>query len=261
MTWRNPQYSFVHAARTAGAAAISTVPGVAAGFPVDNLIDDRAGSLFKFTSSGADSKIIVNRGAGSLDPIDRLLIPAGHNITGTINLLADDSAGFPDPTTLLSGEAVATGLIDETFALNSQQFVKINFNADGQWQIPQLILTEKRTTDRGPDPLPGWSDQLIDNTLLFPKSSGVVAALELGVDRRRIEYDYRVLETADELVFAELWTECATARPFFLDPAYDDEPPIWVRLVEPIERRLDTIAPQSDARAYFRRLVMLEHLA
>lgn len=261
MAWRNPQYNFVHAVRTAGAASITPTPAAAAGFPVDNLIDDRAGSLFKFTSSGAGSTLVIDRGAGSLDAIDRLLIPAGHNITGTIDLEADDNAGFTSPTALLTNEAVATGLIDETFASNTERYLKITFDATGTWEITQLIFTEKRTTTRGPNPLPGWPDQLIDNTLLFPKASGVVAALELGADRRRIQYDYRVLESADELVFSDLWTECATARPFFLDPAYDDETPIWVRLVEPIERRLDTVAPQSDSRKYFRRLIMLEHLA
>lgn len=269
MAWRNPQYSFLHAARTAGVSALSSNNTIAAAFPLDNLIDDRAGSLTKADASAADHYLQLDRGAGGLEELAHLFIPAGHNLNGIdIRVQTATDAAMTVPTAILATvDPATTGLIDlamtgGTEAQRRRRYVRLDFPNDNfTFELPQLVYSRERTTTRGPNPLPGWSDRLVDNTLLFPKSSGVVAALELGADRRRIEYEYRFLETADELVFSDLWTECATARPFFLDPAYDDEAAIWVRLVEPIDRRLDTIAPKSDARAYRRRLIMLEHLA
>ncbi len=261
MAWRAPRYNSLHAGRDAGAAAIAVSPAAATGFPVDNLIDDRAGSLFKFTSSGANSTIDIDRGAAGLEAVDRLIIPAGHNFTGTYDLEADDNAGFSSPTTLVSAATwTANGAQhDISFGANTEQFLRIKWLATAQWEVPQIVWTRVRTLVVGPNSI--YGDQLEDNTIHFVKLSGAIASLQLGVDRRRFQYEYRFIEAADEAVFAAIWNQTKTVNPFWLDPAFDDEAVIWMKFEGPIERVTDTEAPLNTGRVYRRSLSMLEHVS
>ncbi len=261
MAWRAPRYNVLHAGRDAGVAALAVSPAAATDFPVDNLIDDRAGSLFKFTSSGADSTIDIDRGAAGLEAVDRLIIPAGHNFTGTYDLEADDNSGFSSPTALVTAAtwAAAGAQHDISFTANTEQFLRIKWLATAQWEVPQIVWTRKRTPVVGPNSI--FLDRLEDSTLDFSKPSGVIASLQLGPDRRRFQYQYRFIESADELVFDAIWLDTKTLNPFWLDPAFDDEPVIWVKFTEPIDRQSDTEAPLNTGRVWQRALSMLQHIA
>jgi len=261
MSWRNPRYAYLHAARDAGADAITLSHTAGTTDYKDFLIDDRAGSLFKFAESSTGQTITIDRGSGSLDAIDRLIIPAGHNITGTIDLDADTTSGFTSATVLLSGESVSTALIDETFSSNSEQWLRLTFNGTGQWEIPELIFTSTKTTTRGPEQ--GWVDMIQHNTLHLPLESGVVASLARGLDRRRIEYVYRdVNDSGDLAVFAALLATCGTSRPFILDPAFDTETPLWMKLIEDSQQQQDPAVPAAtDSTKRRITLPMLEHIA
>ena len=115
MAWRNPRYAFQHAIRDSGVSSITVIPSADADYPVDYLIDDRAGSLFKFDSSSGSSLIRIDRGAGSLEAVDRIIIPAGHNLdTKDIIVEDDDNVNFNSPATLLASTTVSAGLNDET---------------------------------------------------------------------------------------------------------------------------------------------------
>jgi hypothetical protein len=262
MSWRNPRYCYLHAARDAGAAAISTNNTFHADFPKDFLIDDRAGSLCKMGTSEIDHYIQVDRGAGTLDAIDRLIIPVGHNLSGfTFDLYADDNAGMASPTTLINGASATAAMIDEDFASNQERYVRLVPVGTGQWAFPELMLTATETTTRGPEP--GWVDMLRHNTLDFEKESGSIASLSLGANRRFIEYVYRlVVVAADLTVFSELIAACGTSKPFYLDPCFDTEAAIWMKLTEDSRQQLDRASPASpDSARPEIRLSMLEHLA
>jgi hypothetical protein len=260
MTWRNPRYCYLHAARDAGAAAITdNSHGWLAANPKDFLIDDRAGALATFDSSETDHWIQVDRGAGSLDAIDRLLIPSGHNLAGT-TLTVKTGAADPPTTSRFSG-AVVAGLIDEDITTNSDRYVRLEITGTGAWAIPELVYTSTQVTTRGPEP--GWLDHLQHNTRHFEKDSGVIASLALGADRRRIEYVYRDVKlAADLLVFAELVATCGTSKPFYLDPCFDTETPVWMKLIEDSRQVQDPAIPAATNTTQRRiELSMLEHLA
>jgi hypothetical protein len=261
MTWRNPRYCYLHAARDAGAAAITdNSHGWLSTHPKDFLIDNRAGSLATFDSSESDHWIQIDRGAGSLHAINRLLIPSGHNLAGT-TLTVKTGAADPPTTTRLTSGAIVAGLISEGVTQNSDQYVRLEITGTGAWAIPELIYSYTETTDRGPEQ--GWVDMIRHNTLDYGLESGAVASLSLGADRRFIEYVYRDVKLAADLTaFADLITTCGTSRPFYLDPCFTTESPIWMKLTEDSRQMQDPELPAfTDSTQRQIRLSMLEHLA
>lgn len=263
MTWQGFKYNILHAARDAGAAAISdNSNGWLTANPKDFLIDDRAGSLATFDSSENDHYIQVDRGASGLEAITRLIIPSGHNLDGnTITLEADDDVAFGSATALLTTSAVAAGLIDKTFSSNTERYLRLSINGTGAWAIPQLIFTRTRTTDRGPER--GWPDYLAHNTQDYPMKSGVVASLSEGADRQVYELLYLNVDLAADLsVFADLIATCGRSRPFFVDKPFSGEDVIWMKLTQDSEQLQDPLVPAStDAPQKRIPLSMLEHLA
>ena len=231
MAWRNPRYAFQHAARDAGLSAITPTPVEDADFPADYLIDDRAGSLFKFDSSSASAKIEIDRGAGTLEAVDRILIPTGHNL-GTMDIIVedDDNSGFTSPATLLASTTVAAGWIDEAMTSGNQRYLRIRIIGTGTWEIPELIFTRTRTLTRGPEPR--WPDLKRSNTLTFEKESGAAALLSLGPDRRVFEFTYRNVDdgdaTLDLALLLALIDSVGTDRPFIVDPPFDTESALWM---------------------------------
>jgi hypothetical protein len=269
MPYRNPIYAFLHAARDAGAAAISTnnafAPNAAA-----FLVDDQAGALGTFTDPETNHQIDLNRGAAGLEELTSLIIPEGHNLNGSnIRVQTDDNPGFSSPTVIKASTAISSaqqiiaGLTIGGETARRYQYVRLDFPSSGSInpELPELIYTAQRTTSRGLEP--GWLDMLAHNTLEFPKESGAEAALALGPDRRILEYRYRdVIEAADFALFDELLAECGTARPFWLWPPWTEEAPLWVRLAANVRQQQDPSVPAATISP--RRQIDLsarEHLA
>lgn len=265
MTWRNFQYAFLHAARDAGASAITdNSHGWLTANPKDFLIDDRAGSLATFDSSESDHWIQVNRGSAGLEAIDRLIVPAGHNFAGAdVRVRSSSVSDFSSDISTHLNTAAAAGLFDPTWSISTtKQYLRMDWPSDsGAWAIPQLIYTRTRTTTRGPEQ--GWGDMLLHNTLDFQKESGSIASLSLGADRRLFELVYRdVVLAADLLVFSDLLETCGTSKPFYLDPAFDTEAAIWVKLTQDSRQVQDPAIPAATDSTQRRiELSMLEHLA
>ena len=271
MTWQGFQYAFLHAARDAGAAAITTNNAFTTAGPKDFLIDDRAGALCIFSTAETDHYIQIDRGAGTLEEIARLIIPEGHNLdTETVRVRTDTAVDFSaDPTEILVETAISgTGIIDEAMAGGTEaqrkyRYVRVDFPNAGAItpEIPELILTRTRTTDRGPEK--GWDDYLVHNTQDFPLRSGAVASLSDGADRQFYGLDYRDVKlAADLLVFSDLIATCGTSKPFYVDKPFTGEDPVWVKLTEDSRQTQDEAVPAAtDAPMKHIRLSMLEHLA
>jgi len=137
MAWRNPRYMFQHAARDAGASALTPDPAADSDFPIDYLIDDRAGSLFKFGSSSASAKIEIDRGTGTLEAVDRIIIPAGHNLDTKDIIVEDDSdVNFGSVATLLAATTVSAGLIDEAMTSGNRVTSASVSSAPGRGSYP-----------------------------------------------------------------------------------------------------------------------------
>jgi hypothetical protein len=270
MAWRNFQYAFLHAARDAGASAITGNNAFHADYPKDFLIDDRAGALCKFNAAATDHHIQVDRGAGTLEEIARLIVPVGHNFNGeNVRVRTATDSGFTTGVVEILAETAisATTIIDlamtgGTEAQRKQRYVRLDWpnSTSTAWEIPELVLTRTRTTTRGPEQ--GWGDYYRHNTLDFEKDSGVVASLVLGADRRFFELTYRNVNDSDDLdVFSDLITTCGTSKPFYVDPAFDTESAVWVKLTEDSRQVQDPAIPAATNSTQRRiELLMLEHL-
>ncbi len=262
MSWRNPRFCYMHAARAVGASAITSKNAFHSDYPKDFLIDDRAGSLCKFAGSASDHSIIVDLGASPVS-VERVYVPVGHNYSGTqIGMEQDTDIAFPSPTGILYWKNTTAAAVDHAMDVNSsERYVRFVWNGTGTWETPELILTQTKATSRGPEP--GWEDYYRHNTLDFDKESGVIASLSLGADRRYFALSYRDVKLAADLtIFSDLVSTCGTSKPFLFDPPFTTESAVWVKLVEDSRQLQDPAMPAATNSTQRQiRLSMLEHIA
>jgi hypothetical protein len=231
VTYSNPAFGIIHALRETGAANITSNNAIT-NTEITYLLDSRVGELFTFDGSAANHYIDINRGAGP-DAIDRMVVPSGHNWTGTIDLLADSVATFDSPATiLLDDQAVSAGVLDISFASNSDQYIRLLWNGTGTWATPEFWLTKRRTMIAGP--VWPWVDAWKYNVLDFPKPSGDIATLEQGTKQRFFGMSWEaVFETADISVFDDLFANAGRAKPYLFWPPYGEDPLIVKMTVDP----------------------------
>lgn len=225
MPYRAPRYSHLHAAQDVGVAAIDLDGDTAlSGFPIDNLVDDRQGTIMKLDTAVAGLNIDIDLGVGFVTGINRLLIPPNHNIDA-ITIVDDDNAGFATPATL---HALDTGptpgaLIDidpfDTGA-STQRFIRITLGTGSkQYFLPQIFLTKVVTLVVGPN-LRRAIDQQVDNFARQIQPSGLSPTVQLGPQQRVVEYLYEApIEGADLTAMEALIKAVGVVRPFYLDPA------------------------------------------
>ena len=273
MAYRAPRYSYVHAVRDVGASAISLNPGTAdTDFPLDNLIDERAGTLFKFDSTESDPSIEIDLGADFVTGLTRLIVPMPHNIE-VVYVYDDDAADFVGLTTLGSKDPVTAGeTLDLTFTASTQRYIRIrlwNTSATLHY-LPQLILTKVQEFDVGPvlgDALDGKAA----NVTRLNQPTGISPTIQHGADQRILEYFYENPLTdaggsTDITDMEALVAAVGMYRPFWVDPASfstppeTDEPVLWMKFAEMPESRLSVLVPASNDRAKTYSLRLIQSL-
>jgi len=258
---RLPRFVFLHAARAAGLASVTCSAASVAGFPIVRLLDGRANALAKF-ASGAGVTWTVNRGAAGLEAVDRLLIPAGHNLAGatSIEVTSDDSSGFTTPTTLLAAVAVAAGQIDKALAPSTEQYLRMTAAGTGAWELGELWLGRTRAPTAGVFD-PHWHDPTLPSLVRHEFPSGESAVLELGDPKHTWRIEHSWLAGADLAVYAELAAAIGYGRDvFYLDPPDDAEPARLVELSAAPDREQDAEVPLVEL-TYTYRLALAESLA
>jgi len=270
MAFRPPRFSHVHAARVVGASAITLSPGSAdADFPVDNLIDDRAGTLFKWSASQASPEIRVDLGASFDTGIDRLIIPSNHNIQTLSVEQADDEPFTLNVETLHASDTSPTpgtlydsGLFDT--AVSSRRFIRVHMLTTALFFLPQIFLTKIVTLAVGPnlgdvidEPRPNFSRQ--------NQPSGQSPTVQLGPPQRFIEYAYDPPITGADLTALEaLIANVGMSKPFFVDPASfstppeTDEPALAMKFDTIPASRNSVVVPHSGVRAKTFKLELIE---
>lgn len=261
MAWRAPRYCLLHAARAAGAAAITSANAFATAEPKDHLIDDRAGSLARFSGSASDHDIRIDRGAGTLEAVDRVWIPSGHNVNGqTLTVESSTTGAWGGEETSRASFTAGTGAIDESVTSNTDRHIRLTIGGTGTWALGELVFTRTRTVSRGPEP--GWEDEELSNTASLDLRSGAAAVLVQGVNRRRFRFSYRAVSSADDLTFFSDLVAAAASYPILVDPAFDDESAVWVRLPEDVSRKQDPLVPAAtDAKRTSFEFELLENVA
>ena len=248
MAFRLPRYSFLHALRAAGSSALTVSVAEVTGFPKVRLLDGMHQPLAKFVS-GAGVTFTLDRGAAGLEVIDRLILPAGHNLAGatTIAVTSDDNSGFTTPTTMLAAVAVAAGQIDKNLTGSTERYVRLTVAGTGAWELPELWFTRYRVfTDTQNALDPKWADQYVPSLVRANFPSGVTATLELGDPKRAFEFTHRKLSGADLAIYDELAAAIRYGRDaFWIDPPDDTELPVCMECAAVPTRTQDHPIPVS----------------
>lgn len=261
MAYRNPLFGFLHAARTAGAAAV-TPDDADAAYPKERLIDSQLRPRFRFGTTAANHRVDVDLGVGFPTGFDRLLIPTGHDLNGqAYTVQQDTAAGFPAPTLLGSGTFSGTGTLDVALTASSQRYLRLTITPSGRWNLPELWYTTRQTTTRGPEP--GWVDQPLPNVNETVLRSGARFAQKLGARRRQFSLGYAHLTDAERALFATSLLDATSdgALPFWYWPPDDTEAPVLVHLAGQLTVVQDRQNPRATAQSWNGGLSLLESLA
>lgn len=270
MAYRAPRYSYLHAARDTGGAVYVTVSDTEdPDFTKDNLFDDRAGTLFKWSASVVDPTITVDLNSGIFPKgFDRVIVPPDHTIT-RLSVTEDDNSGFSTPTTLLADTTapVPGELIDLEFDTPStERYLRLNIIGTNTHRLPQLVFTRIETLTVGPvlaDALDGKQANAV--RLLQP--TGRSPTIQNGPQQRALEYLYEfALSGADLTTMEAMIAAVGVERPFWVDPASfstppsTDEPVLWMKFQQMPESRYTVAVPMSGTRAKTFKLALIESL-
>lgn len=259
MAYRNPRFAYLHAARDAGAAAITLATGTFETDGQKEFLSDGQFTLARITHSGSVVELDVDRGAAGLEAIDRLVIPVGHNLD-TIVWNVESGSSFPPTTSRGAGTFSGAGIIDESLTSSTDRYWRLNLVGSVTHEIPQLLFTATVTTSiRGPEP--PWIDRVLDGAIRNEKQSGARAILQPAPSRRLFEYSYRAVKNADRTTLRALIAAVGRHQPFILDPAFDDEGPVWVELIDDPDTSYDFPAPSLGTKGQRFRFRMLEVVA
>ncbi len=241
MPYRAPRFSYIHAARDVGAAAI-TLDGDTedADFPTDNIVDDRANTLFKFSASFTTPNIIVDLGAAFITGISRCIVPPNHNYT-SIRIQDDDNLAMTTPATLHSTFAATPGQqVDIEFAVgnSTQRYIRLRSLTTDLFFLPQIHFTKIMTLTVGPE-LVGTPDGFRENFTRIGQNTGQSPTVQHGPAQRILEYNYPAGLTGTDLTNMEAFiADVGMDQPFYVDPhsfsatpAVDD-PPILMKFAE-----------------------------
>lgn len=204
MAYQNPALSFLHVLRAAGAASVTTT-SEASGYGKARLLDDRKVALFKFASGAVDLTIDVDQGAAPSgnDQPNRLIIPSGHNLTGTVEVRSDAAASWPG--TLEHSFTASAGLIDESFTAITARHIRLKMLSSAQWELGELVYTRKRSFTRGISP--AYSDRPQPNYFQTGTVGGEEFRASLGPERRTIRVEFPYLDLAvDQAIVDDLQT-------------------------------------------------------
>lgn len=253
-----------HAARIAENAAMT--PAAAAGFPAYYLHDGGASHIAKFGSSGANSRIDIDRGAGTLATLDRLVIPAGHNLGAqTVTVYGSATGAFAGEQTTLHTFSSAAGLVNAILATPSaHRYLRTVFAGTGTWELGELWLGRTVTFAQGN--ASAWSDPFQPNLLNYVFDSGVTASNELGPAVRRLSFAWDGLGVRDQGDIALMEEVLADINygqhTFWFQAPESTEPLRLVRLDQPYSRSQALRNPRASGfNAFAYGLSMIEDLS
>lgn len=214
------KFSYLHSVRDANFATLTLgAASTDAAHPLDYLRDNRSATYWKAAASVADGFFRWDRGAGTLPTLNRLIIPAGHNLEGRLRVLMDGASDYSSTTSCLEmTDADAGHQIDLPFTTDgTERYMQFDWQTAGIYEIPQLILTAtfEPTTGFQPDNL---VDEYVSNDVAFRQPSGAEARLALGPQQRRFEVEYHRLSGTELGSMEAFIANVGTSKPFWVDP-------------------------------------------
>ncbi len=203
-----------------------------ASYPLYRLYDRDIGRLFK-TTAAVTTTVKVDQGA-SPAAIDRLLIPAGHNLSG----MTLDIKWSTDDITYTAAVAQwvgAAGFINKEWASLTKRYWKFIITTPGSIpQIAELFLCPTYTWEKNPSRPNGASDPAF-NIERLQSASGDIRYLKNGDPKQRRAYQMPRCREAQKDNIDALNDAWAGYKPFWLC----DDAGIWIygEITAPINLR------------------------
>jgi len=244
VAYRNPAFISRHYGAEVGVAAISSSVAAAAGFGKERLIDYRLGNNFKFSTVAAGHWVEFDLGALGGVAVNRLIMPAGHNLVGiTINT----KSGASSPATTSRGSTNAgAGLSDFTLTESTDRYWRIEFGvaASDDWEMPELWLGRYRQTTTGI--VQSWEAPWLSPVVRreFPSRESMLVTAPA---RRRWELEHKGLTGTDLAIYDEL-LPLGVGVPFWFYPPDDAVTgPLLMLLEDDGDREQDHPVPNGAA--------------
>jgi len=195
-------------------ATVTLATGAAdANYPLWRLYDRNIGRMFKAVAA-VTLTVRIAQGATVL-PVDRLIIPAGHNLSGMVLDIkwSDDDVTY---TAATAQWICATGDIDKSWVSLTKQYWKFIITSPGV--IPsfhELFLTSTYTWEKNP-PRPTGELNPIFNVERLQSSGGQARYLTHGALKRQRSYQMPRCGEAQKTNIEALNAAWAGANPFWL---------------------------------------------
>lgn len=234
MSYRNPRFCWRHLLRESAEIYDSGSSAVQAATPKERLWDDQAGRLCEFTASGtvfhrADLRDAVT--ATDHMDVNRILIPAGHNLSNDrgLNFRASAIGDFSDLLEIARADGMVnmhfvpwSGVMDGEFASgddsNGFQITSFAGVTGENSKFGELWLTETRQPTTGV--AHEWEDATEANLERADTRSGNTYTVEHGDPRRVFTLEHRALSGAD----ADLYDELLSAVGYGVHPFWYEHP-------------------------------------
>lgn len=259
MAFRSIRFLILHAARAAGVSGLSASHTIATANPLYLLIDDLRGVSCKFSASGSGRHFQIDRGAAGLEAIDRLIIPAGHNLSGqTVTVKSDTTTAFAPGTTRGTSGTLTSAQVDFALTPYTDRYTRVEISGTGTWEVPELVLTRTRTPTAG---IAGeYQDDDLPNVVPVVTRSGTVATLVRGEAGRVWRVEWQLVDgSVDKALFLEVLAAQAAGLVLYIDPPDDSEAAVPV-IVSDVSRTQDHPNPKSGGIAYRYTMTLSEAL-
>lgn len=200
-------------------------------YPLYRLYDRVIGKMFK-TTAAVTTEVQVDQGASGNLAADRLLIPAGHNLSGmTLDILYSDN-GSAWSTAVTQWVQADNNLIDKSWASITHRYWKFKITSPASIpQIPEIFLTQTYTWERNPSLPLGPIDDVF-NVENVVTSGGQDRFLTHGSAKRQRQYKCTGASETQRASITLLNAAWAGGKPFWL---YDHEgTAIYGKLKEPL---------------------------
>jgi hypothetical protein len=185
-----------------------------ASYPAYRLYDRDIGLLFKATAFASPFAIHVDQGAVISYPVNRLIIPAGHNLNGlacSLRYSTDNFAGDDhEAVGWTQGDAL---IINKPFTAQTKQYWKLNVTAPATIvEMPEFYLTYDYTFEE--NPAYGLTESVKRNVIREESLSGLVQRTKFGDDRRARRYQLNYFG-ATQKANLEAWNSHYEGTKFF----------------------------------------------
>jgi hypothetical protein len=218
-------------------------------FPKYRLYDRDIGKLFKGNSTPANFYITFDQGAVISYEVDRLLIPAGHNLDGLLLKLQYSTDNFAtDVHDAASWTQSGSGLIDKAFTAQTKQYWRLNI----EWpsyapELAEIFLTKSYVFERNPNY--GCIESSRDNVSRQESQSGMVYKAEFGEIKKYRKYSLTRISSAQKTNLESAGLHLGiTLKPFYLEDLQGSL--FFAELLKPFEftmEREDRYATEIEA--------------